>query len=515
MGNLASHTNIKVLGKIDLDVINGHPGKSISQRTNVKRGIRLLWATVRDEKKLYDIKFIDKERESEGVGFSLLIGPNGVGKSYILRAIIDFFVDLAYFQKNESMRRRTKIRYDIMNIEYKNGDDIINIRRNGNKFEVSVNNEMCSTKLGVTPNIVAAHFGLYDRFPTSNRNYDLPFYHYVGAKAGGNFITTNNIITQMFFSLCEEKENDVIERLIEVFERIDYEPKVSISGKLKGTQRYESPKMLKEALTKMKLDKSSFFYSAYKRAQEYTDRQWESLYRAYLLLQNKSSKDELLVLDLKKSSFEKNRKIFSEIYLLKQLQIVDRLSYNFYRQGNKVDCNELSSGEANMLATVVSIASSINSKCNLILLDEPELNQHPNWQMGIISLFNDVLKDYPCHFLIATHSHFLVSDLPMNSSSVIQLDYDKENGLTSTMVGEDTYGWSAEEILLQVFHTSTDRNMYFANIVGKLLDRIKDNNIVPDEVEKELMFIKKVSEHLHDNDPMKTISKTILSEFGY
>jgi len=135
--------------------------------------------------------------------------------------------------------------------------------------------------------------------------------------------------------------------------------------------------------------------------------------------------------------------------------------------------------------------------------------------MGIISLLNDVLRDFPCHFLIATHSHFLVSDLPMDSSSVIQMDYNKEQGLISRLIEEDTYGWSAEQILLQVFNTSTDRNIYFADIIGKLLERIKDNNISRDDVEKELMFIKRVSEHLHDIDPMKTISKTILDAFGY
>lgn len=266
----------------------------------------------------------------------------------------------------------------------------------------------------------------------------------------------------------------------------------------------------------MNITSTSFSYPAYKRVLKYTKVQWNELFKTYSLLQNKDYNEEILSLDLRdKVQFDENRKMFSKIFILKQLQIVDKLSYSFYRNGERIDCNELSSGEANMLATIISIASSINDKCNLVLLDEPELNQHPNWQMGIISLLNDVLKDYPCHFLIATHSHFLVSDLPMDRSSVIQMNYDKVKGLISNLVGEDTYGWSAEQILLQVFHTSTDRNIYFADIVGKLLERIKDNNIARGEVEKELAFIKKVSEHLHDNDPMKTISKTILDEFEY
>jgi len=373
-------SNIKILGEMDLSSIGEQRKNAIKNRREMKCGIRLLIATVRDEEQVYDIRVIDDDRSVDGIGFSLIIGQNGVGKSYILRSIIEFFVDLAYFQENETLRRRTKKRYEIISLAYKNGTDLIKIKRIGKGFVVYINEEECPVKSNVIPNIVAAHFGLYDRFPTNIRNYDVPFYHYVGAKAGGNFITTNNIITQMFFSLCEEKEDDVINRLVEVFKRINYEPKVSIGGQLRKKENITSPIMLRDRIMTMNINNTSFSYPAYKRVCSFTNKQWESLYYTYSILQNQEFKDEILSLNLRrKEQFNKNRQQFSNIYILKQLQIVGKLSYSFYRKGKKVDCNELSSGEANMLATIISIASSVNGQCNIVLLDEPELNQHPNW----------------------------------------------------------------------------------------------------------------------------------------
>lgn len=61
----------------------------------------------------------------------------------------------------------------------------------------------------------------------------------------------------------------------------------------------------------------------------------------------------------------------------------------------------------------------------MVLIDEPEISQHPNWQMQIIDMLDKCLSDSKCHFIIATHSHFLVSDLPNYKSSVTYLYQEK------------------------------------------------------------------------------------------
>ena len=143
----------------------------------------------------------------------------------------------------------------------------------------------------------------------------------------------------------------------------------------------------------------------------------------------------------------------------------------FHKQGVDITSDDMSSGEFAMLSTVLSISAAANDSHTMVLLDEPELSLHPNWQMTLIDNLDRALKNRVCHLLIATHSHMVVSDLPMKRSTVTQLEKDDEGNLKGTTISECTYGWSAEEVLLKVFKTATDRNRYFGERIGKLLEK--------------------------------------------
>lgn len=167
-----------------------------------------------------------------------------------------------------------------------------------------------------------------------------------------------------------------------------------------------------------------------------------------------------------------------------------------------------------MFCTVVGALSASEMENALILLDEPEISQHPNWQMSIIDFLNNGLKESPCHLLIATHSHFLVSDLPRKQSTVTYLNKTHE-GLVSERIKEDTYGWSAEEVLLKVFKVPTTRNIYLAKIVGEMLDKIAKGEIEYQEVADKVEFLEEVLPNMSDVDPMKKIITTIVNTFNH
>lgn len=101
----------------------------------------------------------------------------------------------------------------------------------------------------------------------------------------------------------------------------------------------------------------------------------------------------------------------------------------------------------------------------------------------------------------------------MNRSNVTQLEKDKEGNLLSTQISECTYGWSAEEVLLKVFKTATDRNRYFGERIVKLLEQMGDNTIEPKDVADELKELQEISVHLSDVDPMKAILNTIVEAY--
>lgn len=166
-----------------------------------------------------------------------------------------------------------------------------------------------------------------------------------------------------------------------------------------------------------------------------------------------------------------------------------------------------------MLSTVLSISAATNDSHTLILLNEPELSLHPNWQMTLIDNLDRALRDKVCHLLIATHSHMLVSDLPMKRSAVIQMEKDESGNLHATTIPGSTYGWSAEEVLLKVFKTATDRNRYFGERIGKLLEQMGNNTISPNDVKMELKELQEISIHLSDVDPMKMVLDTIVKTY--
>lgn len=92
---------------------------------------------------------------------------------------------------------------------------------------------------------------------------------------------------------------------------------------------------------------------------------------------------------------------------------------------------ELSSGEKGILSLFSrfhSIKNKITSKFILILLDEPELYLHPEWQRRFIKMFvtfiNEIFKGKKVQIILTSHSPFVASDLP--KENVIMLGKYKE-----------------------------------------------------------------------------------------
>lgn len=78
---------------------------------------------------------------------------------------------------------------------------------------------------------------------------------------------------------------------------------------------------------------------------------------------------------------------------------------------------ELSSGERNLISLGLKIISHA-SKHTLILIDEPEISLHLQWQMEFHKNLIKMLEPYRnYHVVIATHSPVLVSEAARNSRS--------------------------------------------------------------------------------------------------
>ena len=447
--------------------------------------------------------------------YSVLIGTNGVGKSMLMKEIVDFVLELHAHKNNfKDAKLSTNYKGRLMGIRYHiDGVDCV-VYRLGKSFCVIIDGYIQPIQDLRLPSIVACHFGAFDKLPVQKVNgsmqskYDVPYYKYVGAHVNGNMISSSAIAFRLLFSLSEQMDDRQRQNICSILNFIKYDHRVSLSYTL-------VMKSLKDGAVKEDIKKKVDDDKEYgtRNRQEKN----EVVNKLYTFYKNKRSASKITYdYDVDFSSFPKSGGSVEElqyIYKLKKYGLISSVNVLFFKDGCEILSDDLSSGEFAMLATILSISAAAKEPHTLVLLDEPELSLHPNWQMTLIDNLDRALANQVCHLLIATHSHLLVSDLPMKRSAVTQMEKDKNGCVNATTIAESTYGWSAEEVLLKVFKTATDRNKYLAEVVGTLLKDIGENTISKEDVRKQVGFLKSVSDNLSDVDPMKKIIITIIEGF--
>ena len=446
--------------------------------------------------------------------YSILIGTNGAGKSSLMKELVDFFIDLhAYVNKSESRlassnKGRLKgVRYHIDGVEC----EVIKLGKN---YFAKIDGYIRLLEDLRLPTIVACHFGAFEKFPTQKINgstqtkYDVPYYKYVGAHVNGNLISSSAIAFRLLFALNEQMDNRQRQNICSILDFIGYDHRISLSYSLvmKSKKSGDAREVISQRVEK---DREYRNFSKQEKN--------EKIIQLYKFYNQKSSSNKIRYdYHIDFDSDNPSKESFDElqyIYKLKQYDLVNSANVIFHKQECNITSEDMSSGEFAILSTVLSISAAADNPHTLVLLDEPELSLHPNWQMTLIDNLDRALANQVCHMIIATHSHMLVSDLPVKRSFVTQLEKDEKGNLNATAISECTYGWSAEEVLLKVFKTATDRNRYFGERIGRLLEKMGNNSIQPKEVTDELKELQEISKHLSDIDPMKTILNTIVETY--
>ena len=464
--------------------------------------------------------------------FSLLIGVNGVGKSSILRGIIDFFIDFKeYYDGSKGLKARNYKKsqnkhLQVVGVKYFANGKIYNIWKNDNEQKYFINDSDVIIHDIPFPHIVASCFGVFDKFPIKNtfsssskpNRYNTSLYSYVGARASSNIFSTASAIFQMLYYVMNLERSETILKVKELLDYMGYEDRMTFSCRMKKLDKVNSFDSFISVM------KSQTFFRSTTRKQWYVDNLLKKTlqeqlnlfdcYMKFLKLASKPKNEYKYDFEFNQLNVQSSKDDIRYLYLLRQIGIITNADCYLYKKGQRISCNDISSGELNMFCTVVGALSASELDNALILIDEPEISQHPNWQMSIIDFLNKGLAESPCHFLIASHSHFLVSDLPRYRSSVTCLKYETSKLLAEKIL-EETYGWSAEEVLLKVFKVPTTRNIYLAKIVGDLLDGIAKGNIGYAEVYNQINFLQDVIRNMTDIDPMKKIIDTIIKTYRH
>jgi predicted ATPase len=459
---------------------------------------RLNRIQVEDENYQTDqIELVNKENDKGTNHFSLIVGNNGTGKSRLLGSIAR--VLNGYFKSKSN---------DLFLFS---------------QFETE----------GKLSKIISVSNSLSDKFPMDNSfrnsvekdyNYREERYNYLGTR-GRMGASSRVLIRRAIDILLENYSNRNISKCYRyVFDYLDYLPVIKIEytiihRELTNSSSEEiTPIHLIEYINK-RSSYSGLNRTIFKNIEEKYEEKFLEICQFLNSLRTQDSRKYELEIDFsseKINRISRNKDIYDEdvrIYeildILRKLNMIRGFDVKLEKKGDRpFNFSDTSSGEANILTTLIALVPLVEDNC-CVLIDEPELSLHPSWQYRYIELLNKIFENFKgCHIIIASHSHFIVSDLSINNSSVITLK--KVNGnIQSNLLPESTFGWSAEDILLNVFDMPTTRNYYVSNKVTEALELIGENKKSEKRFKKLSDELMTLYPKLKDEDPLKLIIGSI------
>ena len=506
--------------------------------------LRLNFLELNDHPILQNLKFefcqedpyITKDRE---LFSSIIIGPNGTGKSTVLKIIAEIFREISLLKQNHDhnikLGYRFRLRYSVdgnlfeiassklvghkrgkefqgytfflNNHRYPENDTLID------KIRPFKGNEISISDLILPSCVLASSLMLTDKFNAKSAG----IYKYLGVRNENSPSSTGTrtYVRKTVDNIVDGfRRKNFAQELNKLFDFLELDSNLTLSY----IPRYRWAFYQKDISVEKLFD---LFENKWK---ELFRRRNSPLWGAQYFSSIKEDVRKLeRIVEFLKSVHEKvfvggnNRsldydvinqdlELLNDYDMITELRRLDILSYpelNISKNNKPYSFITSSSGEAHIISDFIGILSQIQHN-SIILIDEPEISLHPNWQIQYIDYLKKIFHDYPtAHFVIATHSHFLLSNVKQETSSAVALEKDNENKINTRTIDFSTFGWSPENILYNVFRVSATRNTYFEMDVQKLLHLVSSNSKNREEM---LSLISKLNNYtLSNDDPLVSI----------
>ena len=232
----------------------------------------------------------------------------------------------------------------------------------------------------------------------------------------------------------------------------------------------------------------------------------EAILKSFNIIYNNintiSHKKVSVDLNLEKVSTEDEKIKLKAIDLLLSVGILKVSSLNLSQKSDNrkfIDFQSASSGEQCIVLMLLGIAGSIKDN-SLICIDEPEISLHPEWQSTFISLLISTFEDYKgCHFIIATHSPQIVSELHGKNSYILNMDENKLHSSTDYLYR------SADYQLATLFSSPGMQNEYLNRKVVSLLTHLSKNRILDTEQTAEVNMLFSLTPKMNKEDPVRVL----------
>ncbi|QYX54644.1 ATP-binding protein [Pseudomonas sp. S07E 245] len=419
----------------------------------------------------FHIPLLDDVKDQGETKVSVVIGPNGSGKSRVLSRIVDAFTYLAELRLGNDQKKTWKMRsfsgfkkiaYRLDGVEYqiKLGEHF--------SFKCYANDIECNLRSMPFPKqaAVVSHLPV-DRFRFV-RDDPKSFYKYLGLRQSTNLTTTGALEAKVIQGVLKIYERPKFRRSLESWLSLaGYSDQLSIkispiNDRVLSKDFREVENVLLEMqrpgwVTKQASDGTTVAFNFLQRLKDYP-------VEGVTYLCDLSSMS-----DLELSSWRKGYEAARRLRAFRSASLI-------FSRKNDVEeypFSELSSGEQQLIGTHSRLLSEI-AEDSLVVIDEPEVSLHPEWQMRYIPTLKKCLESISgVHVLIATHSHFMISDLDDKNSSLVIAQKDESSRRCRFELFEgDVYGRSPENILYRAFGVATAGNIYVEDDLRNALQMI-------------------------------------------
>lgn len=439
------------------------------------------------------IPFLDDESSNRnGPHVSIVIGPNGSGKSRTLSRVVD---ELCYLRACRDSDNSAMTRF-----RPASNKAVIRYRLNGARCEISRGDYGIQCTLdGKTTSLAAILFpervATVSHLPTDKfrfaRSEASDFYRYLGLRQATNLTTTGALEAKVVQSLIVGFTVKGFAEKLRAWLSLggmteDVGIAITLSTEKLLEVRYEGFKEIAMKAAERRV--GSARVSTFEASESWTkdlDSMWRLISELRHLHWSTSSKAPSVTLDLERfMAGPVDAQALAEGFdAARRWKLFRDTSLVLGKEGGRYPFSDLSSGEQQLIGTSARLLAELKPNA-LVVIDEPEISLHPDWQIKYVHTLLQTLRASPAtHVVIATHSHFMVSDLDSRNSALIMSSYDQ--GPKFKQFDGEVYGRSPENILYRVFGVATTGN---SNVEADLFASLQMlSNAVPldgDELQK-------------------------------
>ncbi|MFW2562796.1 AAA family ATPase [Acinetobacter baumannii] len=204
-----------------------------------------------------------------------------------------------------------------------------------------------------------------------------------------------------------------------------------------------------------------------------------------------------LELNLSNRSKDENTNLLNSLSFLANYDLIELRDIKFSKNNRSFYLTDSSSGELSLIFNLLSIAGEIEND-SLILIDEPEISLHPEWQSNFLPLLSKMFSNYQrCHFIIATHSPQVLSSTNDKNVYIINLEYSNK-----LIRSEEISKMSADYQLAYVFKEPGYKNEYLTRIALTTFTNVNKKKIFSEDDINSLDLLLENMSHLDKSDPL-------------